>query len=162
MNYAGCDGMKRKICFMIGHRDTEETVYPALQRAVRQHVAEYGVNEFVVGRYGQFERLAAHAVRCVKEEYPQVILTLLQPYYAEKPSSIQTDLFDHIWYPSQMEHVPYRFAIVRANRCAVEHADHLIAYVHRTPSQAGALLAYARRRETQGKMIVFSLTDFLL
>ena len=76
--------MKRKTCFMIGHRDTEETVYPALQRAVRQHIAEYGVNEFIVGRYGRFDRLAAHAVRCVKEEYPQVILTLLQPYYAEK------------------------------------------------------------------------------
>jgi len=78
--------MNGKICFFIGHRDAPESIYPVLLAAVEQHIEEYGVSGFVVGKYGSFDRLVARAVIEAKVRYPQVKLTLLLPYHpAEQP-----------------------------------------------------------------------------
>ena len=44
-------------CFFIGHRETPDQVYPALLETIEHHITEYGVAEFVVGQYGNFDRL---------------------------------------------------------------------------------------------------------
>ena len=59
-----------KTCFFIGHRETDERILPTLIQEVEQHITEYGVTEFVVGHYGGFDRLAAHAVKEAKQRYP--------------------------------------------------------------------------------------------
>ena len=64
-------------CFFIGHRNAPETQRPLLDAAVERHIAEYGVNDFVVGHYGRFDYMAAGAVRKAKERHPDVMLTLL-------------------------------------------------------------------------------------
>ena len=63
-------------CFFIGHRDAPEEVRPLLAEAIERHIAEYGVKEFVVGHYGAFDRMAAHAVRNAKERHPDIRLAL--------------------------------------------------------------------------------------
>ena len=55
-----------KTCFFIGHRDTSEDIYAVLENTVERHIAEYGVEEFIVGHYGRFNRMAARAVRAAK------------------------------------------------------------------------------------------------
>lgn len=73
-------------CFFIGHRETSDSIFPALLQAVKRHITEYGVTEFVVGHYGNFDRLAARAVLHAKERHPQVTLFLLLPYHpADRP-----------------------------------------------------------------------------
>ena len=73
-------------CFFIGHRETSDSIFPALLQAVERHITEYGVTEFVVGHYGNFDRLAARAVLKAKERHPQVTLFLLLPYHpADRP-----------------------------------------------------------------------------
>lgn len=47
---------ERKTCFFLGHRVAGEWVYPALCEAVERHIREYGVRDFVVGRYGSLCR----------------------------------------------------------------------------------------------------------
>ena len=49
-------------CFFIGHRETPDQVYPALLETIEHHITEYGVAEFVVGQYGNFDRLVIRAV----------------------------------------------------------------------------------------------------
>ena len=56
-------------CFFIGHWEARENILPALSQAVERHIAEYGVTEFVAGQYGNFDRLAALAVRKAKERH---------------------------------------------------------------------------------------------
>lgn len=68
-----------KLCFFMGHRDAPEELFPALEAAVERHITALGVTDFVVGHYGQFDRLAARAVRQAKKRHPQVSLTLLLP-----------------------------------------------------------------------------------
>ncbi len=135
-----------KTCFFIGHRDAPESVLPALRAAVERHITEYGVTVFVVGHYGNFDRLAAAAVIAAKAVHPQITLTLLLPYHpAEQPIDIPRG-FDDSCYPTGMESVPRHAAIPRANRFAVEHADYLIAYARYTASNTGRIIAYAQKR----------------
>ncbi len=54
-------------CFFIGHRETPDTLLPILAAEVERHIVEYGVTDFVVGRYGRFDGMAAHGVKIAKK-----------------------------------------------------------------------------------------------
>lgn len=139
--------MEKKRCFFIGHRDTPETVKPALQAAVEQHIVEYGVTEFLVGRYGAFDRMAAECVISAKKQHPQVLLTLLLPYHPGERKVTLPVGFDGSLYPPGQENVPRRVAIVRANHYAVNISDYLIAYVKYPGSNAKNILDYGKEKK---------------
>ena len=128
--------MEQKRCFFIGHRDTPETVKPVLQAAVEQHIVEYGVTEFLVGRYGAFDWMAAECVIAAKKQHPQVVLTLLLPYHPGERKVVLPEGFDGSLYPPGQENVPRRAAIVRANHYAVHVSDYIIVYAKYPGSNA--------------------------
>ncbi len=64
-------------CFFIGHRETPDSLLPQLSAEIERHITEYGVTEFVVGKYGHFDTLAAKCVKAAKKRHPEVTLTLL-------------------------------------------------------------------------------------
>ncbi len=135
--------MKR--CFFIGHRQVSETIYEPLCQAVKDAI-QAGVTEFIVGHYGAFDRLAAKAVKQLKAKYP-VRLVMLLPYHpAVRPVELP-DGFDGSYYPSGMEKVPMRLAIVQANHRAVDAVDCLIAYVVHSAGNSSKIMEYARRRQ---------------
>ena len=146
-------------CFFIGHRDTGESVRPALVQAVEQHITECGVTDFVVGHYGGFDSLAAGAVRDAKERHQAVTLTLLLPYHPYNQPIPIPEGFDGTFYPPGMETVPKRVAIVRANRYMMENSSHLIAYAWHPASNARELMEYAQAREKKGKIHVENLAE---
>ena len=135
-------------CFFIGHRETSDSIFPTLVQAVERHVTEYGVTEFIVGHYGNFDRLAARAVLKAKERHPQVTLFLLLPYHPADRPIPAPEGFDGTFYPPGMERVPKRAAIVRANRYMADHCDFLIAYAWHRASNARELVDYAQARGT--------------
>ena len=136
--------MNGKVCFFIGHRDTPEHVYPALEQAVEQLITQ-GVTEFYVGNHGSFDRMAARAVIAAKQLHPQVRLTMLLAYHpGERPVTLPPG-FDGSLYPPGMENVSRRFAIPRANRWMVEHCTHLVAYVTHPASNAGKVVEWGRK-----------------
>lgn len=139
--------MKR--CFFIGHREASSEILPALRDAVEQHIVEYGVTELIVGHYGEFDRMAAKTVSNAKAKHPEITLSLLIPYHpTERPVELPSG-FDNTFYPPNMEKVPQRLAIVRANRYMIDHVDYLIAYVWHPGSNARNLVEYARKREAR-------------
>ena len=142
--------MNGKVCFFIGHRDTPEHVYPALEQAVEQLIAQ-GVTEFYVGNHGSFDRMAARAVIAAKQRHLEVRLTMLLPYHPAEREVVLPAGFDGSLYPPGMENVPRRFAIPRANRWMVEHCTHLVAYVTHPASNAGKVVEWGR---IQGKRVV--------
>ena len=78
---------------------------------MEQHIVDFGVTEFLVGHYGNFNKLAAQAVIAAKARHPEITLLLLLPYHpAERPIQAPTG-FDNTYYPPGMENVPRRFAI---------------------------------------------------
>ena len=145
-------------CFFIGHRDAPETLSPLLAEAVERHIAEYGVDDFVVGHYGRFDYMAAGAVRKAKERHPDVMLTLLLPYY---PFDHDTGDYDRTYYPEGMETVPKPFAIVRANEYMIKTCEYLICYDAGLIGNTGKLVKKALRRQKKGEMHVENLAEFL-
>ena len=138
--------MKKRSCFLIGHRDAPEEIYSLLREEIERHI-QLGVQEFIVGHYGAFDRMAARALAESKIIYPEIVLTLLLPYHpAECPVTLPKD-FDESLYPNGMESVPRRLAIVRANRYVVDHVDYLIAYAVHPGSNTWNLVEYARKQD---------------
>ena len=56
------DVSNMKSCFFIGHREASSELLPILRQTVEKYISEYGVTEFIVGRYGNFDHLAAKTV----------------------------------------------------------------------------------------------------
>lgn len=144
--------------FFIGHRDAKDDLLPGLVIEVERHITNYGVTEFVVGRYGRFDGLAARAVKQAKKQYPDVRLTYLRPYHpAERPEDTPRG-FDGSFFPPGMESVPRKLAIIRANRYMVEHSDFLIAYTWHPASSSREVVEYAKERESRGLIRVTMLS----
>ena len=125
-----------------------------LRQEVERHVIEYGVEAFVVGNYGGFDRMAAKAVAEAKERHPHITLSLLLPYHPAERKVTLSAAFDDSFYPEGLETVPRRFAIVQANRRMVACSDYLIAYVWHPASNAQRILAYAQRQAQRGEITV--------
>ena len=145
------------ICFFIGHRDTPPSILPRLREAVERHITEYGVEEFVVGKYGSFDSLAAQAVREAKQRHSKIRLTLLLPYYDPHKTIELPGGFNSSLYPDGLEHTPRRAAIVSANQYMVCHCDFLIAYDAGRIGNTRKLVEYARHREQKGLIRVENL-----
>lgn len=138
--------MDKKRCFLIGHHDAPESIYPALQREIERHITELGVTEFIVGHYGNFDRMAARALASAKQSYPEISLWLLLPYHLAEQKVEVPEGFDGSFYPEGMEKVPRHLAIVKANRYMVEHVEYLIVYARYPASNTQKLLKYAQRK----------------
>ena len=146
-----------KTCFFIGHRDAPDTVKEELADEVERHIAEYGVTEFVVGGYGKFDAMAESAVLDAKKRCPKVALHRLLPYYRHDRPVELPEGYDGTFYPPDMEKVPKRVAIVRANHYMVDHSDFLIAYV-RHFGNTRDLVEYAEKREARGLLRITKLS----
>ena len=144
-------------CFFIGHHDAEADVLPLLTEAAERHSTEYGVTDFYVGHYGNFDSMAARAVKDAKKRHPEVTLTMLLPYH---PFDCPTEIpegFDGTYYPPDMERIPRRYAIIRANRSMICTSDYLIAYAWHHLGSSGDLLKYARHLEKRGLIRIENL-----
>ena len=146
-------------CFFIGHREAPETLMGELTAEVERLIIEYGVTDFVVGRYGRFDTLAAKCVKAAKKRRPEVTLTLLLPYHPYDRPTPTPPGFDGTFYPPGMETVPKRAAIIRANRYMVEHSEYLIAYAWHPASNARELVEYAQKRQEIGLIAVTILRE---
>ena len=135
-----------KTCFLIGHRDAPEDLRGKLAEAIDWAITVDGVAEFVVGRYGGFDRMAAGCLAEAKRQHPEIRLVLLLPYHpAERPVDLPQG-FDGSFYPPGMESVPRRLAIVRANEYMARHCDVLICYAILQNSNPWRILQKASKR----------------
>ena len=134
-----------KTCFLFGHRDAPYALCPQIEAAVEYQYVQLGVRQFIVGGYGNFDRMAGSAVKAVKLRHSDIDLRLLLPYHpAERPVETPPG-FDGTFYPEGMENVPKKFAIVRANHYMIRNADTIICYVKHF-GNTRALLEQAQKR----------------
>lgn len=129
-------------CFLFGHADAPESVLPDLTAAIEREAAG-GTRVFYVGYHGNFDRMAAAALRRVKQKFDITAMLVLAYHPAEYP--VETpEGFDGTFYPP-LEGVPRKAALVRANRHMAASADVIICYV-RHYGNSRTLLEYAQRR----------------
>ena len=132
-------------CFFIGHRDAPESLLPAVEAAAEKLVVGEGVMDFYVGSRGNFDRLAARAVRSLMARHGGFHLYRVLAYLPAAGEEAPPD-FTGTVYPEGMESVPRRYAILRSNRAMADSCDFLIAYAPYEVGNARRVLDYARRR----------------
>ena len=148
-----------KSCFFIGHRDVGNEAQALLAKAVEYHILKYGVTDFFVGHYGQFDSMAAHAIKEAKKRHPEVHLVLVLPYHpAIRPISTPKG-FDGTFYPWEDEKIPKRLAIIKTNQKMVDTCDYLITYAYHFLGGTGQIVEYARKREKRGLIHVENLAE---
>ena len=77
-----------------------------------EKLIELGVDMFLLGGYGAFDRMASSVVWKLKQEYPHIQSVLVKPYPDREMDESECD-----WtvYPG-LENVPRKFAISQRNR----------------------------------------------
>lgn len=126
-----------------GHRDVfdPEAVGAWLIETVEELIRE-GADCFYLGGYGQFDALAAAAVRKQKERYLEIRSVLVLPYLDR---SFDASDYDETVYPP-LENVPKRYAISRRNEYMIDRSDVVIAFVTHSFGGAYKSLCYAQRK----------------
>ncbi len=150
--------MKSKTCCFAGHSQILKDISAPLEMAIERHITGYGVTDFLVGHYGDFDRQAAVAVRKAKLVYPGVRLFLMLPYLPGKGHALpDKEGYDDFICPEGMENVPYKWAISKLNQIMVNQSDYLIACVKRSFGGAARTLTYATAREKKGLLHIVNL-----
>ncbi len=103
---------------------------------------EGGATTFYLGGYGDFDSLAASAVRRQKAVYPNIESVLVLAYLNR---DAETSRYDSTTYPP-LEGVPYRFAISRRNEWMVSASDIVVSGVTHDWGGAAKTLDFAKRK----------------
>ncbi len=106
-----------------------------------------GADRFYLGGYGDFDRMAAEAVRAKKDERPGIEMALVTAYLGRQADR---ESYDYMIYPT-LRDVTQRSAIPKRNEWMVDSADVVVAYVTHEWGGAAKTLEYARRR---GKRVI--------
>ena len=135
-----CDTMdKNKTAVFIGHGDcplSVEDIIPFIEQAIRN-----GVDTFLNGGQGAFDRTCAQAVYFVKQNHPEIKSILVIPYHNFR--IFDESLFDVIITPdtsNSVSYTGYKTAIPKRNKYMVDNASTAICYV--THISGGAYKTY--------------------
>lgn len=66
--------MEGKTCYFIGQREAPDSLLPILDAEVKRHITEYSVTDFVVGKHGRFDGMAAHYIKAAKGSFAVSLL----------------------------------------------------------------------------------------
>lgn len=100
-----------------------------------------GADRFYLGGYGDFDRMAAEAVKAKKDERPDIEMALVTAYLSRQADG---EFYDYMIYPT-LKDVTQRSAIPKRNEWMVDSADVVVAYVTHDWGGAAKTLEYARR-----------------
>ena len=148
-----------KSCFFIGHREADEQLLPRLELEIKRLIAVENVRYFYVGGYGGFDRIAASAVKHVKQKYPDITLMLVLPYHPADHPTETPNGFDGTYYPDGLENTPKRYAIMRTNKIMFDTCNYLVCYVNHGASNSRKLLEYAKQREIKGLIRIINISE---
>ena len=120
---------------------------------ILEKLIDEGADEFLLGGYGEFDTMAAIAVRNAKKNHSGIHSTLVIPYIDR---DYDPALYDNSMYPP-LETVPRRFAISKRNEWMVSNSDVVVAYIQHNWGGAAATLKYAERKKK--RIISIPCTD---
>lgn len=139
----------KKTCTFFGHRDCPASVMPKLRTVLVDLIEHHGVEQFYVGRQGNFDTMVRAVLRELAKTYPQIRYAVVFEQLPKRRVDVRC--FSDAIFPEGMEDVPLRFAISRRNEWMLRRADMVVTYV--THSWGGAA-QYAKKAGKQGKIVL--------
>ena len=150
------------ICTFIGHSFVfSATVENRLRGEIETYLADIDEASFYVGGRGEFDGMAAAAVRAAKARHrdKKIQLYLIEPYFhagLNRDKEYTKRLYDGIIIPQELFGVHPKAAIQRRNRWMCNQAELLIAFVCRDFGGAYETLKYAKRK---GNIRIINLAE---
>lgn len=143
------------IVSLFGHRIIEDynfvenKLYEILRIVMQKGSREI---EFLVGRNGDFDLMAASVIRKLKKETgrEEVFLTLVLPYEtAELRNNTESfeSYYDSIEICEASADQNFKYAIVARNRDMIDHSDMVVVYVKNESGGAYQALKYAEKNQ---------------
>ena len=140
-----------------GHREVERTaeIERRLEKLLHDLIMQKQYVEFLVGRDGEFDLLAASAIRRAVKQYGcgNTSLILVLPYMkAEYRDNEQSylDYYDEVEICADSSEVHYKSAIQVRNRCMVDRSDLVVCCIQHKGGGAYRTMQYAKK---QGKQV---------
>lgn len=128
------------VCTFFGHRECYKLDREVLMRAIAELIGQ-GVDEFLVGNQGQFDRQVLSCLKSLQTQYPNIRYNVVLAYLPTQKGD-GADLSDTI-YP-EIEGHP-KFAVERRNRWLIRQADVCLCYVNHTWGGAYKFASMAKR-----------------
>ncbi len=138
---------------LFGHRSVEDyltvesKLYELLRIVMQNNNREL---EFLVGRNGDFDLMAASVIRKLKKETgnDNIYLTLVLPYETAELKN-NTEAFESYYDSIEISEATrnYKYAIVARNKDMIERADLVVVYVRHESGGAYQALKYAEKSE---------------
>ncbi|MBQ3427861.1 MAG: hypothetical protein IJH37_12080 [Clostridia bacterium] len=137
---------------LFGHRyiddvaAVEDKLEPIIENILKNH--EYV--EFLVGRNGEFDRIAASTIRRVRRrlEHEDCSLILILPYVTaeyENNEEYFHQYYDDVEICCESSNSHYKTAITVRNKCIVDRSDLIICYVTKQGGGAYNAMHYAAK-----------------
>lgn len=137
-----------------GHREISQPqlVEEQLEKTVREIIATKEYAEFLVGRDGEFDLLAASVVRrtAKKLDYGNCALVLVLPYMtAEYQKNRQSfhNYYDEVQVCAESEAAHFKAAIQIRNRSMVERSDLIVCCIEHNSGGAYLTVKYAKQQK---------------
>lgn len=148
------------ICTFVGHTEVYAPIRDRLSHTIAESLKNIDEAIFYVGGRGEFDRMAASAVRATKRLYgdKDIRLYLVEPYMSEqlnRNKEYYEQFYDGIIIPDELIDVHPKAAITKRNRLMVDWSDLIIAYVYRNFGGAFQTLRYAQRMQKR----IFNLAE---
>lgn len=118
-----------KVCAFFGHGTIYKNIEQKIRLQIEKLIIEENVDTFWVGGYGEFDMIAAHIVRSLQENYPEISLILIIAYVRQLHSYGEVLPFDGFDYPVEAEAAMPKFAISARNRYMAKNCDIALTYV---------------------------------
>ena len=157
----GCE-QELHICTFIGHSFVfSATVENRLKDEIEAYLAGIDEASFYVGGRGEFDGMAAAAVRVAKARHKdkKIQLYRIEPYFhagLNRDKDFNEKLYDGIIIPQELIGVHPKAAIHKRNRWMCDQAELLIAFVCRDFGGAYETLQYAERK---GNIRIINLAE---
>ena len=140
------------ICTFAGHSFVfSATVEDHLRDEIEAYLFDKDEASFYVGGRGEFDGMAATAVRAAKARHrdKKIQLYLIEPYFhagLNRDKEYNEKLYDGIIIPQELLGVHPKAAIIKRNRWMCDQAELLLAFVCRDFGGAYEMLQYANRK----------------
>lgn len=129
----------------IGHRYIEKhkEVYEELYKTVAYLIEHKEFVEFLVGKNGEFDEIAASAVRRAQKDFGKANSSLVWVQaYKTVTDKYAENSYDEIIVPDELSEVYRKAALEARNKWMVDRCELLVAYVENKKSNSGKILTY--------------------
>ncbi|MBO5767407.1 MAG: hypothetical protein J6Q72_01285 [Clostridia bacterium] len=135
-------------CTFFGHRECPIEIKAALTKAITELIAE-GVNRFLVGDSGEFDRMVFQTLIELKKTYSDICIKRIIAYFPKE--EMQSDYAKYSLLPEGIENVMPRFAIEYRNNYMLSRADVVVAY---TVCDAGGASKFVNKAKRRGIAVI--------